>query len=204
MDPIFAKAKGVFIYMWSLQSGDELAQALCNLGDVLLLLLTVEAPETRPSSSYALQKTSTDTFADLLRSYPWFESLWTLQEMILCPSTLWLAKNGDFCTVNSRKVTAAFIASACSQLPMLMNVREGLIGKKKKLKKKHIANDVIVRSLVEKEPILKEGATWYELAQDDVSILSSLTAWRAIHSTRRSQAKVETRSRSEAVLAQFG
>lgn len=83
---IFDAARAVITCLWSLNTGLELAYALRDFGDRFLWSLRVSGPETRESSFLVGESTNDhdETFAEGLRSDPWFSSLWTLQEMILC------------------------------------------------------------------------------------------------------------------------
>lgn len=124
---IFAEAKAVLTYLWSLRSGYELVHALCDLGDFLLSSLRISRPEIQESANSTLSASQKAQFGAQLRSDPWFTSHWALQEMILCPSAIWMTKNGEFCTVNKRIVTTSVVASACALLDGLIVLRAEIL-----------------------------------------------------------------------------
>ena len=206
---IFAKAKGVLTYLWGLQSGDELAHALCDLGDMILWMLRFSAPRDRECSKYA-KKQSPPEFGSLLRSDPWFESLWTLQEMILCPSTLWLARNGDFCTINSRKVTTALVASACTLFHDVLPLRAKFVETMLLKVEKTVETEDSVISLgdakwlhkrtTEGTKIVEAITSWLFWAERRACIISSLAASRTAILVAAAK-RVSVGQRTEAVLA---
>lgn len=112
---IFAQARGTITYLWTIESGDHLSQAICDLGDFVLHSIELSLSQDRSRSSYTSQGSQEyRTHAEMLQRDWWFSSLWTLQEMILFPSSIWIAVDGNYCAVNGETVTTAFVASACS------------------------------------------------------------------------------------------
>ncbi len=103
---IFARARGVLAYFWTIENADHLAQALCDLGDFVLQSIEICSVEDRRRSEYTPQGVQNyNSHAVDLQNEPWFSSLWTLQEMILFPSSIWMAADGGICTVNGKVAT---------------------------------------------------------------------------------------------------
>ena len=106
---------GTITYLWTIETGDHLAQAICDLGNFVLHSIEISLENNRSKSLYASEGLQDyRRHAENLQSDWWFSSLWTLQEMILFPSSIWMAADGSFCVVNGEIVTTAFVASACS------------------------------------------------------------------------------------------
>jgi hypothetical protein len=129
---IFAQAKGVLAYLWNVESGKELVPALDDIGNLVLWSARLSNIEDREKSrgiqydpNYIPENHRTT--ADTLLSDPWFSSLWTLQEMILFPASLWVTRQGEFCTVNEKLVTTAFIASACALIAEFAMSRQAVL-----------------------------------------------------------------------------
>jgi Heterokaryon incompatibility protein (HET) len=129
---IFAKAKGVLVYAWSIPNGHQLALALCDLGDSVLwsLRLPQRGVFLGNSATYSGRYPNGDSgelsvyyAAMAMQADPWFSSLWTMQEMVLCPSGVLMAKNGEFCTVNDRIITISSIAAAIDLGNTMMTIR---------------------------------------------------------------------------------
>lgn len=132
---IFGKAKGVLAYLWSLDFDDDLSQAIANLGDFILWSLCCPPHEQLRFSELCHESAPSldgdtklpDVFRDKvdakLRLDPWFSSLWALQEMVLCPSALWITKNGTMCTVNGINITTRFVARATQLLSWAYDYR---------------------------------------------------------------------------------
>jgi len=109
---IFASAKGVIVYLWNIANGDELGYALCDLGDFILFGMMLSKYGEGSTFDSQTEERDSKEMARKLRSDPWFSSLWTLQEMILTPSSVWMARNGDTCYVNEKICTTTFVATA--------------------------------------------------------------------------------------------
>jgi hypothetical protein len=134
---IFAQAKGVLIYLWTIPSGHKLALGLCHLGDSVLWSMKISPKgdlwRLKNNASYRgrryatggpKEERSVTPFAWAIQADPWFTSLWTMQEMILCPSGILMAKNGDVCTVNNKAVTVAFLATAITMVAQMTDLRQ--------------------------------------------------------------------------------
>lgn len=131
---IFAQAKGVYIWLTSVPNGHQLARALCHLGDSVLRPLRItddsdlrnkkcratyhrrDEEDRAKESLAAWRRVARLDFLDpstrALQNDPWFTSLWTMQEMVMCPSGVLMAKNGQCCTVNGQVMTVAKLAAA--------------------------------------------------------------------------------------------
>lgn len=111
---IFGGAKGCLVYLWSLDSADELSHVMASVGDLLLRSLQFsDRDEGKRSDLVGHTKLPAHIQRRLdgkLRLDPWFSSLWALQEMVLVPSGIWMTKSGTTCLVNSSAVTTHFVA----------------------------------------------------------------------------------------------
>jgi len=113
---IFARAKGVVSYLWTLESADDLIDAVQDLGDIVLWSVRLSGPQDREQSTFmgsSRPRPRAERPGAKFQLDHWFTSLWTLQEMILSPGSLFLTAKGDYCSVNGKFVTVAFIAAAC-------------------------------------------------------------------------------------------
>ena len=83
---IFAQAKATITYLWTIENGDSLAQAICNLVDFVLRSIEISLERDRTKSAYVSGGLKDyQHHAKVLQRDWWFTSLWTLQEMILRP-----------------------------------------------------------------------------------------------------------------------
>jgi hypothetical protein len=127
---IFGAAESVLVYLWTLKTADSLAYALGHLGEQLLWWLRLVEPSHKEKARYKALTVEPDEVAkssDALRSNHWLSSLWTLQEMVLTPASLWLTKDGHCFTVNDRLVSIHFVASAVQTLISLPAMQEQLL-----------------------------------------------------------------------------
>lgn len=67
---IFAQAKAVLIYIWTMGNGNQLAHAMCNLGDLLLWSLRLSGPENREYSQHKMRGLDPEAFGTKLRNDP--------------------------------------------------------------------------------------------------------------------------------------
>lgn len=194
---IFARAKGGLIYLWTIPHGNELAHAICDIGDLVLWALRICSPEKRDTSTCRLKSLDHSYFGANLRNDPWFSSLWTLQEMILFPSCILMARNGDYCTANSQTVTITFLASACSLLSHVTTSRSSVVeswantrtgGEKKWVEAR-------IKEAEDFNPQCDEWSVW---AEKRSSIVSVLTASRT-DLLRAASMRVTKGKRGEAV-----
>ena len=191
---IFANAKAGLTYLWSLESGDELTCALRDIGKLLLRALVFANPSIS-ELQYPLSEQEL-AMSNKLRTDPWFSSLWTLQEAIICPSSVWFANDGQFCKVNSNPITTAFFAAACFVLAETVVMRSVILAS---MDDKSDDDQELQRHLAEKE-LAKRMYPWRDWAEKNSSIVCSLSASRpAILLAAAS--RVATRRRGEAVLA---
>lgn len=109
-----------------MEDASQLSYITTKLGHLLLWALRFTHAEAR-ETSVLLQK---DKDGDWIQSRnasisfyhrgfendfmndPWFTSLWALQEMILQPAAVWLAKIGSFCSINDRILNTHLFASS--------------------------------------------------------------------------------------------
>jgi hypothetical protein len=94
---IFAEARGTLTYLRTIDSSDHLAQAICDLGNSVLQSIEISLNKDRSRSTY-LARGIQDyrRHAESPQRDWWFTSLWTLQEMILFPSSIWIAGGRKF------------------------------------------------------------------------------------------------------------
>lgn len=188
---IFANASATLTYLWSLRSSDELMDALGDIGKLLLRSLRFSDP-TMPDDDENLRQRG---MAEQLRVDPYFSSLWTLQESIICPSSIWLAGNGDFCKVNANVVTTAFVAAACYVLTETIVMRFVILAAED-------VDDEDTDSERRKSEIalFKESVPWRDWGETDSSIVCSLSSSRSAILLAAAK-RVATGRRGEAVLA---
>ncbi|KAF3912445.1 hypothetical protein ABW20_dc0102944 [Dactylellina cionopaga] len=131
---IFKQAKGIIVWAWTIPSGHDLALAMYHLGTGVLWSLRVPINNIMTGGEVASYKAwkrdrtkqhrESLAAARVLWADPWFSSLWTMQEMVLCPSGLLMAKNGEYCEINKRPLTLAIIGSAINLAQAMMTIRE--------------------------------------------------------------------------------
>lgn len=82
---------------------DELGQMMQWYWNILLLGGSSDRTQRRSN------KACTDHYARRFREDPWFSSLWTVQEMVLAPASVLMARDGLHCRVDGRVVTTPTI-----------------------------------------------------------------------------------------------
>ncbi|KAL6876220.1 hypothetical protein HDV57DRAFT_501956 [Trichoderma longibrachiatum] len=103
---IFKEANGVLVYLWSLDSGEQLAAAADELGKLMQWYWQiVVSQDFQAATKRNGREQPVDQHAQRLRADPWFSSLWTLQEMVLAPASVWIARDGSHCRVNGEVLT---------------------------------------------------------------------------------------------------
>ena len=187
---IFANAKAGFTYLWSIPSGNELVGALQYIGNLLLRSLKFSDPAVSELDDEAAANQL--VMAERLRSDPWFSSLWTLQETIICPSSVWLTNDGNFCKVNSKIVTTAFFAAACYVLVETIVMRFVILAS--------LDSETDEEREASEKTLLRRIDPWRDWAERDSSIVCALSASRPAILLAAAK-RVATRRRGEAVLA---
>lgn len=109
---IFGNAAGVIAYLWTLESADALVNPLAGLKPLLSWALTFgNCPGPRScftnerGRASAAGGTSFSQHFETLRTDYWFTSLWALQEIVLAPAGVWMARNGEICRLNGHILT---------------------------------------------------------------------------------------------------
>ncbi|RDI77036.1 hypothetical protein Vi05172_g12953 [Venturia inaequalis] len=111
---IFGNAAGVIAYLWTLESADALVNPLVGLKHLLSWALTFgNCPGPRSSLTNERGRARASTVGDsslaqyfeTLRTDYWFTSLWALQEIVLAPAGIWMARNGEICHLNGHILT---------------------------------------------------------------------------------------------------
>jgi hypothetical protein len=124
---IFGAAKAGLVYLWSIDSAHELGRVMSSLGDLLLWSLQFSDWDAQKRSDLLdAQKFPWHIQRRLdgkLRLDPWFSSLWTLQEMTLAPSSIWMTRSGHWCSVNGQTVTTRLVAHAIQLLKWALDFR---------------------------------------------------------------------------------
>ncbi|KAH6684513.1 heterokaryon incompatibility protein-domain-containing protein [Halenospora varia] len=120
---IFENAKGVLAWLWTIDDAKEFSEAMQELGSALRWYFTqYPTSDSRSKMKSPSELVLVDEFGKKLREDPWFSSLWCLQEKVLAPATIWIARDGSFCRINKEFATTHFIAQAMS----LVLAREAL------------------------------------------------------------------------------
>lgn len=179
---IFGAAESVLVYLWTLKTTDSLAYALGHLGEQLLWWLRLAEPSHKEKARYKAPTIEPDEIAkhsDALRSDHWFSSLWTLQEMILAPASLWLTKDGHCCTVNGRLVSTHFVASAVQTLISLPAMQERLLSRMAHIHKGTHQTKWVEAAKQANAGRMPSVSAWGKWAARYSSITSCLTASRA-------------------------
>lgn len=108
---IFKDANGVVVYLWSIDEGKEFAAGINELSNLVRWYWqTTFSKHADAKNKQRGPKTCFDKFAPRLRNDPWFSSLWTLQEMVLTPASVWIARDGSHCKVDGKVMTTQTIA----------------------------------------------------------------------------------------------
>ena len=102
---IFKHAKSTMVYLWTVETAEDLARAMRELGEVILM--AVGDPER-----LSVHKQYADEYGSKLRADYWSSSLWTLQEMVLAPASTWITRDGSFCQLNGQALTTHLVAVA--------------------------------------------------------------------------------------------
>ncbi|KAH7464033.1 hypothetical protein FOMA001_g17948 [Fusarium oxysporum f. sp. matthiolae] len=103
---IFKEANGVLVYLWSVDEGAQFKSAIRELGNMMCWYWQIAMARTKHDA----HKPCIDESAKILRQDPWFSSLWTLQEMILAPASVWIARDGSHCRLNGKTITTHTLA----------------------------------------------------------------------------------------------
>ncbi|TFA98802.1 hypothetical protein CCMA1212_009360 [Trichoderma ghanense] len=124
---IFKEAKGVLVYLWSLDSGSQLAAAADELGKVMRWYWQiVVSQDFQAASKRNGREQLMDQYAQRLRSDPWFSSLWTLQEMVLAPASVWIARDGSHCQVNGQVLTTHLVGDKFEDFTVREHLHDAL------------------------------------------------------------------------------
>jgi Heterokaryon incompatibility protein (HET) len=108
---IFKNAICVLVYLWSLTEGKQLLAAIQEFDEMMRWYWKIIVPqELQAATKDNSRKALVEIFGPRLRSDPWFSSLWTLQEMILAPHSVWMALDGSYCRVNGDALTTHTVA----------------------------------------------------------------------------------------------
>lgn len=111
---IFKHAKSTMVYLWTVETAGDLARAMRELGEVILM--AVGDPQR-----LSVHKQYADEYGSKLRADYWSSSLWTLQETILAPGSTWITRDGSFCQLNGQPLTTHLVAGAMRVLGQLRN-----------------------------------------------------------------------------------
>ncbi|KAL9609352.1 MAG: hypothetical protein Q9167_005877 [Letrouitia subvulpina] len=111
---IFKHAKSTTVYLWTVETAEDLARAMRELGEVILM--AAGDPER-----LSAHKQYADEYGSKLRADYWSSSLWTLQETVLAPASTWIARDGSFCHLNGQALTTHLVAGALRVLGQLRN-----------------------------------------------------------------------------------
>lgn len=108
---VYREAKGVLIYLWTLETGALLAQAMQELLELRRWYWQiVVSQDFQAETKHNGRKPLVDIAGRILRADPWFSSQWILQEMILAPHSVWVSQDGSFCRVRGQIQTTSTVA----------------------------------------------------------------------------------------------
>jgi hypothetical protein len=111
-DAIFKNAKGVLVYLWSLDNGTVLKSAINDLRRMMRWYWQINVAQDYAVASRSNDQDPYDAGSgNVLRIDPWFSSLWTLQEMVLAPASVWMARDGSHCQMDGQVLTTHTVAN---------------------------------------------------------------------------------------------
>jgi hypothetical protein len=118
---IFKNATAVLVYLWSLDTGTQLASAINELNNMMGWYWGLNGPKNLEADrKHNGRKACVDNFGPMLRNDPWFNAMWTLQEMVLAPASIWIARDGSHCRVHDQTIlTTDVIANKFHDFPVL-------------------------------------------------------------------------------------
>ena len=172
---IFKEARGVLVYLWSIDDGKQLAAALRELGDVLRFYWTLPIGDDRQAATdWEDQQPHIGAFGKALRTDPWFTSLWTLQETILAPASIWTARDGSFCRVLGNVLTTHEAATRFRELDLKEEASDEL----ESLQFDPTRHSAISTLFKSDNKFTREFSDWAEWASKTASITTCLSASR--------------------------
>ncbi|ERF70322.1 hypothetical protein EPUS_09340 [Endocarpon pusillum Z07020] len=102
---IFKNARSVLVYLWSIDDGAQFAATMKELSAMMRWYWQIMVSQDfQATTKHNGRKRCDDSSGPRLREDPWFSSLWTLQEMILAPASVWIARDGSHCRLNNNEV----------------------------------------------------------------------------------------------------
>ena len=172
---IFKEARGVLVYLWSIDDGKQLAAALRELGDVLRFYWTLPiGVDHQAAADWKDRQPHIGAFGKALQTDPWFTSLWTLQETILAPASIWTARDGSFCQVLNDVLTTNWAATRFREL----DLREEASDELETLQFNPTRHNALSALSKFDEKFTQEFLNWAEWASKTASITTCLSASR--------------------------
>lgn len=172
---IFKAAKGVLVYLWSIDDGTQLAAAIRELGDVLRFYCTLPTGvDHQAAADWEDRQPHIGSFGKALRADPWFTSLWTLQETILAPASIWTARDGSFCQELGDVLTTERVAKTFREL----DFREEASDELGTLQFNPTRRSALSTLSKTNEKLAQEILNWSEWASKTASISTCLSASR--------------------------
>ena len=176
---IFKEAKGVLVYLWSIDDGRQLAAALRELGDIMSFywkLPTGGPPgdDRQAVADWEDRHPHIGTLGKALRTDPWFTSLWALQETILAPASIWTARDGSFCRMHGKVLTTHEVAQRFREI----DIKEEASDELESLQFDPTRHSALISLSKIDSKFVKEFLSWNEWASKGASIKTCLSPSR--------------------------
>ena len=194
---IFKEARGVLVYLWSIDDGRHLVVALRELGDTLSFYWKLSTGDNRQAAAdWEDRHPHIGTLGKALRNDPWFTSLWALQEKILAPASIWTARDGSFCRMLGKVLTTHEVAQKFHEL----DIKEEASDELESLQFDPTRHSALTSLSKIDNKFAKEFLSWVEWASKTASITACLSLSRMGILLAASK-RVAKECRSLAVLA---
>ncbi|KAH6684511.1 hypothetical protein B0J14DRAFT_14422 [Halenospora varia] len=194
---IFKDAKGVLVYLWSIDDGTQLRAAMQDLSDMLRWYWNIIVSHNGSAPNQANdRRPCLDTFGETLRRDPWFSSLWTVQEMILAPASTWIARDGSHCRVDGSILTTHTVAKKLEDISIREEFYDPLCCRSNNASRHYVLSK-IPKTEGKSKRIIRE---WYDWAFGDACIMVTTSKSRA-YTLQTAVKRTYTGRRELAVLA---
>ena len=172
---IFKEARGVLVYLWSIDDGRQLAAALRELGDTLSFYWKLSIGDDRQAAAdWEDRHSHIGSPGKALRTDPWFTSLWALQEKILAPASIWTARDGSFCRMLGKVLTTHEAAKRFQEI----DIKEEASDELESLQFDPTRHSLLTSLSKIDDKFAKEFLSWAEWASKTASITTCLSPSR--------------------------